>query len=480
VAASAETVVRTLKAVAPGDAAAAAASPQHVHPLRIRALIVLLVALTLPLLLVSLRMEIAEPRISSLLLICGAFALGALRMDAYGSIVLLSPVAVVAAGALGGPWAGTLAGFAGALGAIARTPRASLSATKMCANVSSMALAGAACALPFLLISISSRPSWFWLPLVGLCSAAALYTVNFGTICPLIAWSSGDRPLQIWRERFRWMVPQTTALCCTGAGLAAAYQAVGVYEVLAFALPVVAMYTAWQQYLAHTRQSVEELRAKNTDLVSMANRLQVTNDKLSATYRGTLEALIGALDARDNETEGHSYRVSAYSQIVAEKMGIERGSNDWETIARGALLHDVGKVGVRDAVLLKPSGLTDDEWVEMRGHAGIGYGILAQVEFLRPAAELVWAHHEKYDGTGYPRGLKGEQIPLGSRIFSVADAFDAMTSDRPYRKAMPPDAALEELRRCAGTQFDPEVVAVFDQLWEQIWSARKNARQMVA
>jgi putative nucleotidyltransferase with HDIG domain len=479
VAASAETVVRTLKAVAPGEDAAAA-TPQHVHPGRTRALLGLLTAIGVPLLLLSLRTEIASPQLSSLLLIAGAFSLGALRMDAYGSIVSLSPVAVVAAGALGGPAAGALAGLATALGALSRTPRSTLSIFKIVGNLDSMSLAGAASSLPFLLISVSSRPSLLWLPLVGAASALALCAVNCGTICPLFAWSNGGGSLQVWRERFRWMVPQTTALCMTGAGLAAAYRAVGVYEVFAFTLPVAAMYIAWQQYLAHTRHSVEELRTKNSDLVSMTNRLQVTNEKLSETYRGTLEALIGALDARDNETEGHSYRVSAYSQIVAEKMGIERGSTDWETIARGALLHDVGKVGVRDAVLLKPSGLTDEEWVEMRSHAGIGYGILAQVEFLRPAAELVWAHHEKYDGTGYPRGLKGEQIPLGSRIFSVADAFDAMTSDRPYRKAMPPDAALEELRRCAGTQFDPEVVAIFDELWEQIWSSRARARQMVA
>src|SRR5207302_10256668 len=140
-----------------------------------------------------------------------------------------------------------------------------------------------------------------------------------------------------------------------------------------------------------------------------------------------LEALVTALDARDNEVQGHSYRVSAYSQVVAEQMGIEQGSPEWEAILRGALLHDVGKIGVRDAVLLKPGKLDEREWAEMRAHSEIGFGILRDVEFLRPAATLVRAHHERFDGAGYPLGLKGEQIPLGARIFSVCDTCDAIT-----------------------------------------------------
>ena len=478
-AASIETVARTLQAVAPPEPVV---EPRAVmlHPCLVRGLLIALVLTATPTLLISAALAARYPENFPFVFVLGAFALGALRLDAYGSIVSLSPVAVIAAAALGGPAAGALAGFATALGTAPRTWGSDLAKIRITNNIGAMTLAGAASGVPFLLFNVSLQPSWLWLPLLGLMAAALLHTVNVLPLCPFIAWWKGGTPFGVWKERFRWLVPQTTALCLTGVGLADAYRAVGIYEVAAFATPIVAMYTAWQQYLAHTRQSVEDLRTKNADLATLTGQLQASNEKLAITYKGTLEALIGALDARDNETEGHSYRVSAYSQIVAERLGIPRASAEWEMIARGALLHDVGKVGVRDAVLLKPSGLSEQEWVEMRSHAGIGYGILSQVEFLQPAAQLVWAHHEKYDGSGYPRGLKGEEIPLGARIFSVADAFDAMTSDRPYRKAMAPEVALAELHRCAGSQFDPIVVAAFMQVWQQVWSARDNARQMVA
>ncbi len=479
-AASIETVARTLQAVAPTEPAEAPRPAPIARPRLISALLVTLVVTAGPLLLVSLARAVTHPGGFPLLFIAGALALGALRLDAYGSMVSLSPVAVVAAAALGGPAAGALAGCATALGAAPRSWGTPLAKTRITANIGSMTLAGAASGLPFLVFKVTQQPSWAWLTLLGGLAALALQFFNMVTVSACVAWSGGGSLYSVWRERFRWLVPQTTTLCLTGVGLAAAYKAIGAYEIAAFSMPVAAMYIAWQQYLAHTRQSVEDLRAKNGELAGLTRELQAAYAKLTTTYKGTLEALIGALDARDNETEGHSYRVSAYSQIVAERLGIARGSVEWETIARGALLHDVGKVGVRDAVLLKPGGLNDDEWVEMRSHAGTGYGILAQVEFLQPAAQLVWAHHEKYDGSGYPRGLKGEEIPLGARIFSVADAFDAMTSDRPYRKAMAPEIALAELQRCAGSQFDPIVVDAFMQVWRQVWSAREHARQMVA
>jgi HD-GYP domain-containing protein (c-di-GMP phosphodiesterase class II) len=276
------------------------------------------------------------------------------------------------------------------------------------------------------------------------------------------------------------MVPQTLLLGQVGTGVAVAYRLAGPYELIAFAAPVVAAQLSWRQYVTRTTRSVEELRIKNSDLIQLAARLQMANDAVLNTYRGTLEALVTALDARDNEVQGHSYRVSAYSQVVAEKMGIEQGSPEWEAILRGALLHDVGKIGVRDAVLLKPGKLDEREWAEMRAHSEIGFGILRDVEFLRPAATLVRAHHERFDGAGYPLGLKGEQIPLGARIFSVCDTFDAITTDRPYRKAAPPQAAVAEIRRCAGTQFDPAVVEVFEQVWPQLWGLRAKAAEMVA
>jgi putative nucleotidyltransferase with HDIG domain len=167
------------------------------------------------------------------------------------------------------------------------------------------------------------------------------------------------------------------------------------------------------------------------------------------------------LDARDRETRGHSERVADLALATAREMGISSESQAWQELRRAALLHDVGKIGVPDAILRKEGELSDKEWQSMRTHPAAGYEILRGVDFLDGASEIVHAHHERFDGQGYPRGLAGAEIPLGARIFSVADAFDAMTSDRPYRKAMAGPDALAEILRNSGTQFDPEVVSAF-------------------
>ncbi len=180
---------------------------------------------------------------------------------------------------------------------------------------------------------------------------------------------------------------------------------------------------------------------------------------IALAYSNTLHALVHALDAREHETSDHSQRVVRYTVAIAQKMGIPDGG--LEDIGRGALLHDIGKIGVPDSILLKPGPLTPAEWVEMRRHPEVGFGILERIDFLRPAAEIVLAHQERYDGGGYPRKLKAEQIPLGARVFMIADTLDAMTSDRPYRKAASFAAAREEIPRCAGTQFDPCCVQAF-------------------
>lgn len=187
--------------------------------------------------------------------------------------------------------------------------------------------------------------------------------------------------------------------------------------------------------------------------------LKEVQRRLEAAYRGTLEVLVAALDARECETHRHSERVAQYTRFLAEKMGIK--GKDLEDIYRGALLHDIGKIGIPDAILLKPTSLTEEEWKVMKRHPEMGRRILLNVEFLKPATEIVFAHEERFDGTGYPKGLRGAQIPLGCRIFAVMDAVDAMAFDRPYRKAMPFEAAVQEILKGVGSQFDPAVVEVF-------------------
>jgi putative nucleotidyltransferase with HDIG domain len=198
--------------------------------------------------------------------------------------------------------------------------------------------------------------------------------------------------------------------------------------------------------------------------------------QLEQSYDATLEALGGALDLKDSETVGHCKRVTAFTLAIAKAMNLPPDS--LPQIARGAFLHDIGKMAIPDRILQKPGPLTDEERTIMRTHCEVGHKMLIRIPFLREAAEIVLAHQEYYDGSGYPRGLKGEEIPPGARIFAVADAVDAMISDRPYRKALSIDHARGEVARCCGSQFDPKVVEVFLSLPDSLWmELRENVTQ---
>jgi putative nucleotidyltransferase with HDIG domain len=232
-----------------------------------------------------------------------------------------------------------------------------------------------------------------------------------------------------------------------------------------------------EQLLATVRRALEnrrlklENRAYQTNLESLVDarteQLKKAMVDLERSYDITLEALGGALDLKDAETEGHSRRVTAFTIAIARAMGLPK--NQIDVIARGAFLHDIGKMAIPDKILTKPDKLTPEEIVIMREHCYHGYQILKRIPFLTEASEIVYSHQERYDGTGYPRGLKGEQIPLGARMFSVADTLDAITSNRPYRPAQTLQAAREEIERWSGRQFDPEVVKVFLSMPENIW-----------
>jgi putative nucleotidyltransferase with HDIG domain len=194
------------------------------------------------------------------------------------------------------------------------------------------------------------------------------------------------------------------------------------------------------------------------------------------SYETVLSALLSALDTRDTEAEGHSERVTGYTMVLAEQMGVT--DEEMFHMERGALLHDIGKVAVPDRILHKAGPLTEAVWEEMRKHPVIGHRMCARIAFLEGASRIVLHHHERWDGAGYPDRLAGEAIPLGARVFAVVDAFDAMTTDRPYRAASTYDAAVAELRAHAGTQFDPRVVGAFLEVPEREWTiVRERVRQ---
>jgi putative nucleotidyltransferase with HDIG domain len=232
------------------------------------------------------------------------------------------------------------------------------------------------------------------------------------------------------------------------------------------------------QLLATVRRAMENRRLKmenreyQTNLEALVTarteQLRQVVSSLEKSYDITLEALGNALDLKDAETEGHSKRVTAYTIAIARAMGLS--SDQIRIIARGAFLHDIGKMAIPDHILKKPGKLDAEETAIMREHCYRGYAIVRRIPFLYEAAEIVYAHQEKFDGTGYPRGLKGEEIPLGARIFSIADTLDAMTSDRPYRARLPHSVARDEIIQWSGRQFDPDVVKVFLSMPENIWS----------
>ncbi len=232
-----------------------------------------------------------------------------------------------------------------------------------------------------------------------------------------------------------------------------------------------------QELVATVRQAAEaaRLRSENERLTAEVQRqngkLREINQKLEALVfqrtQALLEGLIAALDYRDAETQWHSRRVSLFARRLAHQLGI--AEPELTEIEHGALLHDIGKIGVRDRVLLKPGPLSPEEWTEMKRHAELGWALLQRVDYLRPASVIVLQHQERWDGSGYPRGLQGEQIGIGARIFHVVDTLDAITSDRPYRRARPFGDARDEVLRCSGSQFDPKVVEAFLAISEQEW-----------
>lgn len=223
----------------------------------------------------------------------------------------------------------------------------------------------------------------------------------------------------------------------------------------------------YYRLVQENRRLTKELAQRNEGLATLN---AVLEQQVVERTNGLLEGMIRALDYRDTETQWHSWRVAKFTRRIAEAAGL--AGDMLMHIEQGALLHDIGKIGVRDNILLKPGPLSPEEWVEMRKHPEMGYRMLANIPYLQDAAQIVYQHQERFDGRGYPRALKGEEIVIGARIFCIADTFDAITSDRPYRRGSSAQVAFSEIGRLGGTQLDPHLVQVFLAIppteWERI------------
>jgi putative nucleotidyltransferase with HDIG domain len=286
-------------------------------------------------------------------------------------------------------------------------------------------------------------------------SAAVYFAVNSVLTAVVITLTSNARFVDVWVQNFSWMPVNYLATAVNGAALALAYQSLGVIGVIVFVLP---LGIAWYSFKLYMMKSTQ-VRERNRELVTMNESLQRTSERLEASHVSVIGALLGSLAAKDRLTQGHSAATMHHALAVAKSLGL--GPDEIAAVNLGALFHDIGKIGIPEHILLKPSALTEEEWAEMKTHPIIGANLIGEVPNLERIRPIVLAHHEHHDGSGYPSGLKGDQIPLAAQIISVADTYEAMISTRPYRPALGHDEAVAELRRVAGSQLNPIVVDAF-------------------
>jgi diguanylate cyclase (GGDEF)-like protein len=296
-------------------------------------------------------------------------------------------------------------------------------------------------------------------------AAVAYYAIETGLIASAISLSEGSNPMSTWRERYRWLFSHYFVLCIMGLFLGAAYAAFGPMGLLVFTLPVLMMRYAHRQYIERTEDSVNELKRMNREL-TRANREVVTASKAMRHLNEELFLTLSKIiDARDPFVSGHAAKVADYAAAIATELGLP--TDRLEPLRQAGFLHDIGKIGISEQVLHKPDRLTEEEYHYVKGHAALGGEFLEMCRSLRHLAPFVRHHHEWWDGSGYPDGLCGEEIPLEARILAVCDAVEAMASDRPYRNGMSLTKIMKEIESCAGKQFDPAVAAAFVRIAER-------------
>jgi putative nucleotidyltransferase with HDIG domain len=322
-------------------------------------------------------------------------------------------------------------------------------------------ISGAAAAVVLERFQLDYGQDWPQVLLPALLAGGANFLANTVLVASAIALSGRSTLREVWKENFLWLLPHYLILALLGLAIVASYAAIGIWGIAVFIAPPLMMRVSIKQYLDRTTKSVIDLRQTHIELQHAHEMVTQAMTSLGNAYDGTLRSLVAALDARDSETAGHSERVADLTMAIATEMGIPADTDDWRYMSWGSLLHDVGKIAIPDHILRKPGPLTPEEWDAMRTHPKTGSEILRSVDFLIPASDIVLAHHERFDGGGYPRGLAGEESRLGAGIFMIADSFDAMTSDRTYRAAMPAEEALAEILRHSGSQFDPAAVRAF-------------------
>ena len=328
-------------------------------------------------------------------------------------------------------------------------------------NIGALTLSSLAAACVFA-VGFQSTVGEFVTAAAGLVAGLAYFAVNTGLLSIAISMEGHEPVRRVWHERFAWLATHWIVYGFVGGVMAIAYHAAGLYALAVFAVPLLLMRKTQEAYLKHTQRSAQKLRAAAETIQSQNVSLEKANQLLRERSTAAMESLSATVDARDAYTAGHSRRVQQLALAIGRELGLSQ--TELDLLGHAALFHDIGKLAVPDAILLKPAVLTDEEWTLMQRHSDEGARIIDRLGFLNDAVPSIRHHHERFDGGGYPDGLKGEEIPLGARIIHVADALDSMLTTRIYRAARPAVDALDELRRAAGTQFCPRCVGALERV----------------
>jgi putative nucleotidyltransferase with HDIG domain len=311
----------------------------------------------------------------------------------------------------------------------------------------------------------------------GIGAGASYFAVNMGLISLAVAIEGHERWWAVFKERFAWLAAHYLVYGFIGGVIWVGYDASGLWALAVFAVPLLLMRKTQEAYLRHTQRSAQKLRQAAETIQTQNVSLEHANKLLKERSTAAMESLSATVDARDAYTAGHSRRVQQLALAVGRELGLSQAELD--LLGHAALFHDIGKLAIPDAILLKPASLTEDEWELMQRHADEGARIIDRLGFLNDAVPAIRHHHERFDGTGYPDRLRGEEIPLGARIIHVADALDSMLTTRIYRAARPATEALDELRHAAGTQFCPRCVAALERILPLEGLDDEDSRQRV-
>jgi diguanylate cyclase (GGDEF)-like protein/putative nucleotidyltransferase with HDIG domain len=329
-------------------------------------------------------------------------------------------------------------------------------------NIGTMAMSSLAAAAVFQMYAGTGNVGRLVVAALGLAAGAVYFIVNMG----LLSFASGveghESPWAVFHERFAWLLPHYVVYGFIGAVMGIGYDAVGLYGLAVFAVPLLLMRKTQEAYLKHTQKSAQKLREAAETIQSQNVSLEQANKALRERSTAAMESLSATVDARDSYTAGHSRRVQQLSLAIGRELGLSQAELD--LLGHAALFHDIGKLAIPDAILLKPASLTNEEWALMQTHAAEGARIIDRLGFLQDAVPAIRHHHERFDGTGYPDKISGEEIPLGARIIHVADALDSMLTTRIYRAARPVNEALAEVKDKSGSQFCPRCVAALERI----------------